>query len=84
MDAHEPFGVQPLLKIGDRLVQEIAALADMKAHIIALSLDPVDIIRGKSERGRKLCSFLEKRAFKSITVHSNGLGKPRSGTRSRR
>lgn len=44
----------------------------------------VDLIRGKSKRARKLCDFLEKRAFKSITVHADGLGKPRSGTRSRR
>ena len=43
-----------------------------------------DIIRGKSKKAKKLCAFLEKRAFKSITVHSDGLGEPRGGTRSRR
>lgn len=43
-----------------------------------------EIIRGKGERAKRLCTFLEKRAFKSITIHSEGLGEPRCGTRARR
>ena len=41
-------------------------------------------IRRKSSRAKLLVNFLEKRAFKPIAVHKKGLGKPRSGTRSRR
>ncbi|MDF1694877.1 MAG: CTQ-dependent lysine 6-oxidase LodA [Saprospiraceae bacterium] len=38
----------------------------------------------KNERAKRLVSFLEKRAFKKISVNPDGLGKPRSGTRMRR
>lgn len=39
---------------------------------------------GKSNKARLFANFLEKRAFKAITVTKGGLGLPKSGTRSRR
>lgn len=38
----------------------------------------------KNARAKKLVATLEKRAFKKISVSTDGLGKPRSGTRMRR
>lgn len=46
--------------------------------------DDLKKIEKKNERAKKLVSFLEKRAFKKISVSSDGLGAPRSGTRMRR
>ncbi|WP_435263319.1 CTQ-dependent lysine 6-oxidase LodA [Tenacibaculum sp. nBUS_03] len=46
--------------------------------------DDLKRIGEKNERAKKLVSFLEKRAFKKISVSKNGLGTPRSGTRMRR
>jgi L-lysine 6-oxidase len=46
--------------------------------------DDLKKIQKKNERAKKLVSFLEKRAFKKISVSSEGLGTPRSGTRMRR
>ncbi|WP_368356368.1 LodA/GoxA family CTQ-dependent oxidase [Polaribacter sp. SA4-10] len=46
--------------------------------------DDLKRIGAKNERAKKLVSFLEKRAFKKISVSKDGLGKPRSGTRMRR
>jgi len=46
--------------------------------------DDLKKIEKKNERAKKLVSFLENRAFKKISVSSDGLGKPRSGTRMRR
>jgi L-lysine 6-oxidase len=46
--------------------------------------DDLKKIEKKNERAKKLVSFLEKRAFKKISVSSEGLGTPRSGTRMRR
>ncbi|WP_236979104.1 CTQ-dependent lysine 6-oxidase LodA [Membranihabitans maritimus] len=38
----------------------------------------------KSQKAKKLVNYLESRAFNEIEVHEDGLGIPRSGTRSRR
>ncbi|OIQ27142.1 MAG: hypothetical protein BM564_13305 [Bacteroidetes bacterium MedPE-SWsnd-G2] len=46
--------------------------------------DDLNRIKVKNERAEKLVSFLEKRIFKKISVSSEGLGTPRSGTRMRR
>jgi L-lysine 6-oxidase len=39
---------------------------------------------GKRDKARLFVDFLEKRAFKAISVTKGGLGLPKSGTRSRR
>jgi len=38
----------------------------------------------KSEKAKALCAAIEARTFKPITIHKQGLGLPRSGTRTRR
>ena len=43
MNALEKVRIKPFLQRGDRLVQQIAARADMKPHIVAFSLNAVDI-----------------------------------------
>ncbi|MFT5146224.1 MAG: L-lysine 6-oxidase [Polaribacter sp.] len=46
--------------------------------------DDLKKIEKKNDRAKKLVSFLEKRAFKKISVSSDGLGATRSGTKMRR
>lgn len=46
--------------------------------------DDLKRIAKKNERAKKLVSFLEKRAFKKISVSSEGLATPRRGIRMRR
>ncbi len=46
--------------------------------------DNLKHVAEKNDRAKKLVSFLEKRAFKKISVSREGLGTPRSGTRMRR
>lgn len=43
-----------------------------------------DKVAAKGLRATKLMAALERRAFKKIKVHPDGLGMPRSGTRTRR
>jgi len=48
--ADEPHRVEPRLKGANRLVEEVAALAHMKPHIIALGIDPFDVIRSDADQ----------------------------------
>lgn len=59
--------------------------SDNETTIPVFFIEPeMETVRTKSVRAEKLVSFLESRAFNTIEISEEGLGLPRSGTRTRR
>src|SRR5262245_14696029 len=50
VDADEPGGREPALELGERLAQEVAILADVQPRVVAVHVDPVDVLDPDEDR----------------------------------